>query len=202
MSDAKVTATIKAGTGYDVPWIVFHADSVQEAKYLIDNSIELLEAVSFLGKRFIQMYDSTPNGAAELIKRELGAEIISMEPIPDESPDNAPYESPTNTEPLKPWERATPAAPKPWENAGAPVPSGKPLVKLPYAEKKEGPDGKPVPGTPYALQGEMKNYFFQQRNKLNWNKERKGFEFTSHPTAELLSLAREWAERLGGSVEE
>lgn len=198
---SEVVVTIKAGTGYDVPWVVFHGESIEEVEYQLDRAESLLEKAAYVSNLFTHKFNTAPKSTADLLKRELGAEVISVEPIYSE-PD-APQ---VPAQELKPWERPAPAAaaaPKPWETqTGAPAPvMDKPGIKLPYAEKKEGPDGQPIAGTPYALQREFKNYFFQQRNKLNWNGGRKMFEFTSTPTPELLSIAREWAARLGGSVE-
>lgn len=184
---SEVVVTVKAGTGYDVPWIVFHAESIEEAMYLIGAADDLLDNVAFLSKRFSQVYDSTPNGVAALIKQELGAEVLTVEPV-----------TPTNTEPPKPWERTAPApTPKPWETGGAaPAAPTKIGIKLPWAKEDQ------TEGSPFMLQREFKNYFFQQRNKLTWNKDRKVFEFESHPSGDMLGIAREWVARLGGSVEE
>lgn len=199
---SEIVMTIKAGTGYDVPWIVYHAESVEELNYFLDNSDELLDKVNFVSKKFAQSYVNTPTGVAELIKQELGGTVIGIEPAMQEAQQSAPVEEP------KPWERAAQAAtPKPWETqaspAGAPAPGGVPAVKLPYVEKKVQGDGRtPLPGTPYALQGDLKNWCYQQRNKLNWNVDRKVFEFSSPPSPDMLATVREWVARLGGSIVE
>lgn len=97
------------------------------------------------------------------------------------------------TTPTNPWD-TTPPAKVPWEVAGPQSGPTKVLIKLPFV--KEGDPN-------YEGVRSFKNYFFQQRNKLEFNKERKGFEFTNNPPApELLAMARQGAAQFGGSVVE
>ncbi len=196
---SEIVVTIKAGTGFNAPWIVIHADTVSEAEAHINESLNgLVERVSWASKVFAHTFDTMPSDVASLLAQELGAEVMTVEPaaVAAGYVPTGPMDTSPPTAAPAPWERPAPAAaPMPWETSGAAASSAKILFKLPYAEKNE------APGSAYSLQGEFKNYCFQQRNKLNWNKERKGFEFTSTPSGELLDIARQWTVKLGGTVE-
>jgi hypothetical protein len=61
-----ITVTVKAGPGYDAPWIVIHATDAEHAAQLISEAQreKLTDAVAGLHNEF---------AAIELLKRELGA---------------------------------------------------------------------------------------------------------------------------------
>lgn len=189
--EEKISVTFKAGTGFDVPWIVLKATSIEEMATDLAEVSALFADVSFLGKVFMEAFKSAPSTPDALVKQRLGATQISLEP-------------PTNTEPLPtaalPWDEPQAAAKMPWEEdapAGTAPGNAPPnlpvLIQLPFA--KEGDAN-------YERIRSFKNHFYQNRNKLEWNKGRKGFEFSSTPTPELLAVARQGAAALGGKVVE
>lgn len=188
--EEKVSVTIKAGTGFDVPWIVLKAASLDEMAADVRQAQELLQEVSYLAKQFEEVYKSTPANAGELVKLHLGATQVSMEPI---GTGPLPTANPVQAAPAMPWDQPQEAVKMPWELGAPGVPDqDEPvLIQLPFA--KEGDAN-------YERIRQFKNHFFQQRNKLEWNKARKGFEFTSAPTPEQLSVARQGAAALGGKV--
>lgn len=53
-SESKVVVTLKSGTGYDAPWVVFHADSAEDAMAELskDSVLELLDRVKKAGAYF------------------------------------------------------------------------------------------------------------------------------------------------------
>jgi hypothetical protein len=61
-----ITVTVKAGPGYDAPWIVIHATDADHADAMIQEAqrVRLTESVGNLHNEF---------AAIELLKRELGA---------------------------------------------------------------------------------------------------------------------------------
>ncbi|MGS2646049.1 hypothetical protein [Streptosporangium sp. G12] len=56
-SEAKVTTTIKYGSGFDAPWTVFHSNSVQEAEATLNEAKALLELTAKVAK-FAKTLDS------------------------------------------------------------------------------------------------------------------------------------------------
>lgn len=201
--EEKISVTLKAGTGYDVPWFVLRAATFEELAEDLAKVQALFGDISYLAKAFEEAFKSAPATAGALVQSVLGGTQVSMEP---NSP--APQYAPSPAAEPAPWDIPAPAvAPMPWESGapiGPPVVAGVslPLVMLPFVKKEVGPDGKPLAGSTYAKQMAFKDYFYQQRNKLNWKAERKGFEFTTQPTPELLNMARQGAAALGGSVTE
>lgn len=193
--EEKISVTIKAGTGFDVPWIVLKAASLEEMAVDVRQAQELLQEVSYLAKQFEEVYKSTPANAGEMVKLHLGATQVSMEPTTSEPVGLGDiFKDTAQAAPAMPWDQPQAAPVMPWDQGpSAPTVTGPVLVQLPFA--KEG-------DTNYERIRQFKNHFFQQRNKLNWNAARKGFEFTSTPTPEQLNMARQGAAALGGKVVE
>ena len=194
--EEKISITFKAGTGYEVPWIVLKSASIEEMADDLTKVAALFADAAFLGKAFIEAFKGAPSTPGELVEQRLGGTVVNIAPPSDTPPglgdifkDAPPAQAPA------PWDQPTTAAPMPWDVAPAGVPAARPpvLIELPFT--KEGDAN-------YERVRQFKNYFFQQRNKLEWNKGRKGFEFTSAPTPEQLDMARKGAAALGGKVVE
>ncbi|MGN9782815.1 hypothetical protein ACTMTF_15385 [Nonomuraea sp. ZG12] len=49
-SEAKITTTIKYGSGFDAPWTVFHSDSVEDAKSVLNEAKDLIELTAKVAK--------------------------------------------------------------------------------------------------------------------------------------------------------
>ena len=138
--------------------------------------------------------------AERLLGEELGATRIEegmTQEQPGLTPPTAPVAAPTppwaaaqgKARPAPPW--AAPAAPmNPY--GAAPANPFPPLVKLPYGKD----------GTDQATANKwVKDHAFAARNKLVWNKDRKGFEFERTPDPALLAAITQMAQQARGSVE-
>lgn len=144
--------------------------------------------------------------AERLLRDEMGAVRISEEQpglLPDAPAQAAPvpWEN-TTPAPIAPWAQAEDTRPAPpWAAApsapanpygAAPAQHLPTLVKLPFGKA----------GTEQEQKNKwVKDFAFQQRNKLVWNKERKGFEFERTPDTALLAEVTSRANQVGGSVE-
>lgn len=192
---SEVVITLKAGKDFSDPWIVLHGASVEEA------GIMLLEAqTALLGQVRLaaQMFQNADTQAAiALVQDKLGGQVIEQTG-PQATAGAAPWDAPAAPA-TAPWDVPQPSAgPAPF---GAAMPDifgpAKTLFKIPYV-KDDVKDPKTEEG---KRQKKYKDYFYQQGNKLIWNKDRKGFEFENTPTPELLAVAKQGAAALGGSVE-
>lgn len=64
-SEGKVVVTLKGGSGYDAPWIVIHASSVDDAYSQFDGKLaELMTKVQAAGAHFSGQAPAKPAGAA------------------------------------------------------------------------------------------------------------------------------------------
>lgn len=106
MSEGKIVATLKAGPGYEVPWVVIHADNPQEAVDLVGwvSSSGFLTQVASAGREFRSEYEAN---------KALGT-------TPVQSP-AAQYQ--TAQAPAAPEYAAAPAATPPWPTAAPQVTS-------------------------------------------------------------------------------
>lgn len=153
----EIVVTLKAGTGYDAPWIVFHADGTVQMEAFLENAAALGERAAYAAKLFSHAWDTTPSSYTELLKKELGATVISVEPGTPVAPVVPTFSEPANAD--APWNRPAPAA-APWSPpapAGggwtppAPAESNVYLIEVPRDKMDawsgpKGPDGKAVKG--------------------------------------------------------
>lgn len=73
-NEGKVVATFKGGSGYDAPWVVVHADDVQDALSQIsgDNAAlfkQLLDETAKVGKYFSGTGGGKPSGGGQSQQR-------------------------------------------------------------------------------------------------------------------------------------
>lgn len=150
--------------------------------------------------------------AERLLREELGAQRINEDGSPWSQP-QAPAQQPWNTAPAP--APAPPGFSGPAVESAGPPPFGGPAVPqygaTPNAFGATPPQLRPaLVKLPYGAEGSeqanknkwVKDYAFQQRNKLTWNKERKGFEFSQTPSPDLLAAISGMASQVGGSVEQ
>lgn len=179
--EEKISVTIKAGTGFDVPWIVLKAASLEDMANDVRQAQELLQEVSYLAKQFEEVYKSTPANAGELVKQVLGATQVSIEPV-----SAPPIPQPAAAAPA-PWDVPAPAvAPMPWETGvpvAPPAPST-PSIKFPFLQKDE------TVGSPYMRRRAYMNWFYENRNKLTFNQDTKAYDFAGPLTPEQYAMAQ------------
>ena len=129
MSDTeKISITLKAGSTFDSPWVVLHADTVQEAAALLD-------AVALTG---IGTKASTvaKGFQAEYAASELGTTHVSATPVAAAPAAVAPLQiqnsaAPTDAAPschhgVKVFRQAKPDSGKTWKGYFCPSPQGTP----------------------------------------------------------------------------
>lgn len=68
-ADGKVVLTFKGGSGFDAPWVVVHADGIQEAHEFVsgDNAsllAQVMERVQSAAKHFAGMAPASPNAGS------------------------------------------------------------------------------------------------------------------------------------------
>lgn len=87
-----LTVTLKAGTGYDAPWLVFHANSVEEALESLqhDQLDELMDLTARKGKELAKAFGgstgySKPAGSTSSGYKKPAAKQAVSEP--DEAPE-------------------------------------------------------------------------------------------------------------------
>lgn len=62
--EGKVTVTLKGGSGFDAPWIVIHANSVEEADESFDSNLaSLMAKVQKAGQHFVSLAPDKPKSA-------------------------------------------------------------------------------------------------------------------------------------------
>lgn len=170
--EEKISVTFKAGTGYDVPWVVLKAASIQEMQQDLAEVQSLFADVSYLAKSFDEAFKSAPKSARELVQNVLGGQHVNTEPVQPETA-APPAPAPSGN----PWDSA-PAAPagNPWDNAtpGGWTPPVRDffLIDVPRDKSElwggpKGPDGKAVKGG--GLRGKLQAGGI----KIDWNAEEK-----------------------------
>ena len=89
-----LTVTLKAGTGYDAPWLVFHANSVAEALESLkhEDLDELMDLTARKGKELAKAFGgsagfSKPAAAASTGFKKPAAKKYSDGPVYDEDTD-------------------------------------------------------------------------------------------------------------------
>lgn len=189
--EEKISVTLKAGTGFDVPWIVLKAASITELAQDLAEVQALFADVSYLAKAFEEAFKSAPASAAELVSNVLGGTQLTMEPPTPEY--SAPAATPVAVAPA-PWDVPAPAvAPMPWETGApiAPPAADATSIKFPYIQKDE------TPGSAYMRRRSYMDWFYQNRNKLTFNARTKMHDFAGPLTPEQLAMARRAAD-VGG----
>lgn len=70
MTDAKIVLTLKGGTGYDEPWVVIHADTVDEASALLK---EVNDKGVFSGmKAAASVFHAAPTAEGQAVSAVVG----------------------------------------------------------------------------------------------------------------------------------
>lgn len=90
----KITATIKRGGGYDAPWVVFHADTVQELNGLLSEAAQsgTYEAISAAVEAFRQSETGAP--AVANVQQQAGGQVVEQynQPPPQQQPQQYPQQ--------------------------------------------------------------------------------------------------------------
>jgi hypothetical protein len=180
----EVVVTVKAGTGYDVPWLVLHGESVAEAHGLVAEARGLLADVVLLGQEFAELQKADLARAAhDLVTGQLGGSVVSVEPV--------------GTEPTAPWNNPPKEASAPWmPQVTAPAPGGWTppardyyLIEVPRDKSElwagpKGPDGKAIKGG--GLRGQLQSGGI----KIDWNGEEKRNTISKSADAAALDYIR------------
>lgn len=85
-TSAKIVTTLKGGSGFDAPWIVIHADDVDEAVAVLcgDNIEELLKATKVVSDKFNG--GQKPAQQRQAAPRTQGMPAGANEPRPSDPP--------------------------------------------------------------------------------------------------------------------
>ncbi|QIS16445.1 hypothetical protein [Nocardia arthritidis] len=86
-AESKVVVTLKGGPGYEAPWIVHHADSIEEAEALVKGSVELMRMTQLAAQKFAEYAPSSNkpsgNGQAQRPARQAPPDGAPEAPGPD-----------------------------------------------------------------------------------------------------------------------
>jgi len=78
LSESKITITLKGGSGFDAPWIVIHADDLEDASRQVNDEAALLadvmERVQKAGQHFAGLGPSKPASSSGGAPARPGAE--------------------------------------------------------------------------------------------------------------------------------
>src|SRR5579875_2533192 len=102
-SNARVVATVKAGAGFEAPWIVFRADTPEEMRELLDMAAPLYDAVATASAAFRA---ARPDSAAAEIQGQLGGVKTAEQPGPFAGNPASGYGQPQQAAPLPPTQAA------------------------------------------------------------------------------------------------
>lgn len=126
--NAKVVVTLKAGGGYDAPWVVFHGDTVQEVQAAVQTA-ELTGLYAVVGKA------AEAFAAQALVGGVLGATPVAAPVVPTTPAAPATpavqagppgTQAPSCPHGVKTYKTSKPGAAKTWKAWMCPTPQGTP----------------------------------------------------------------------------
>lgn len=180
----EIVVTLKGGDK-ESPWLVIHGETVDEVDGLLDQSIARLYPKIALAEKLFTARHLAPthDQAVALVQRELGGEAIApAAPIPMQA-----------AAPAAPWEKPTPTAVAPAAPPWAVGAASKPGIKLPFGQAGTEQDEKNK-----QIKSQLKAGGFG----VNWNKDRKVFEFDSAPPEGVVAWLKSTLPGIGGSYVE